>query len=40
MGAVPCATNDQADTLESPPDAEVTRENPAPPYADHQAEES
>lgn len=39
MGAVPCATNDQADTLESPPDSEVTREHPAPPHADYQAEE-
>lgn len=40
MGAVPCAANDQADTLESPPDSDVTSENPAPLYADNESEES
>jgi hypothetical protein len=28
-GAVPCPRNDQADTLETPPDDEITREHPA-----------
>jgi hypothetical protein len=40
MGAVPCVPNGQADTLESPPDSDVTRENPAAPYAHYEAGES
>ena len=38
-GAVPCAPNDQADTLESPTE-EITQENVPPDYAGYDPEES
>jgi hypothetical protein len=37
-GAVPCAPNDLADTLELPAE-EITRENPRPDYAGSDTEE-
>jgi len=40
LGAVPSAHNDQADTLESPPGEDITRENVAPAYVDYETEES
>ena len=40
LGAVPCAHNDQADTLETPPGEDVTRENNIAPYAGYDTEES
>jgi hypothetical protein len=39
LGAVPCAHNDQADTLEWPPSEDITHENLAPPYAGYETEE-
>ena len=38
-GAVPSTRDDQADTLETPPDNEMTGEHPAP-YVNGEAEES
>jgi hypothetical protein len=39
-GAIPCAANDQADTLETPPDDEVTRELPSDAFVRRLQEES
>ena len=39
VGAVPCAANDQADTLETPPDENITAEHVAPAYASYDTEE-
>jgi hypothetical protein len=38
LGAVPSEPNDQADTLESGPEADGTRENPAPSYDAYKTE--
>lgn len=39
IGALPCALNDQAVTLEAPLDGDETNENPAPAYAAYELEE-
>jgi hypothetical protein len=38
LGAVPSAHDDQADTLESPPGEDITRETVAPAYIDYETE--
>jgi hypothetical protein len=40
LGAVPCAHSDQADTLESPPGDDITRENVASACVNYETEES
>ncbi|HVZ88936.1 MAG TPA: hypothetical protein VHG72_18350 [Polyangia bacterium] len=39
LGAVPSASNDQADTLRLPVDGDVTVENPPPAYASSDSKE-